>query len=221
MLIEFLACYESFTNVIELDRRERRKEKTRQALLDVALRLIAERGIYGTRIEDITERSDLGKGAFYNYFESKDRLIAELISRGVDLLQRDYLPEPPPATDSAQRVTAVIAGHEAFFADHAVFVILFHQARGLAKMRAGEHAALTEAFIRYLKWIGHFIVPPDDRHHVAEEVLVELAAALLGTIAGQRSFRIVAGLPIESPMITEVLTSGLAAAIAARVRKPT
>ncbi len=50
---------------------ERRREKTRRLLIEVALGLFYEKGIYRTKIEDITERADIGKGTFYQYFETK------------------------------------------------------------------------------------------------------------------------------------------------------
>lgn len=200
----------------ELDRRERKKEKTRKVLLDVAIRLIGERGIYGTRVEDITERSDLGKGAFYNYFESKDRLVAELVRRGVELLHHEYLTELA-ALSSTDRIAAVIAGHEAFFSDHPVYVLLFHQARGLATMRSSETAALTAVFVEYLQRTGNMLVAPEDRDRITSSELLDLAAVIVGTIAGHRSFRIAANLGVSSTVVTEVLASGVAGALAARL----
>lgn len=205
----------------DLDRRERKKEKTRQALLDVAIRLIAERGIYGTRIEDITERTDLGKGAFYNYFESKDRLIAELVARGIELLHDHYLSGLPASASHAERIAAVVTAHEAFFEDHPVFVVLFHQARGLAKVRTSEYAALAEVFVEYLRRTGNAIVSPEDRDRIDDADLLDLAAVTLGAIAGYRSFRLAANLGFSSTVVASVLASGLPTVLAARVGRPT
>ena len=74
-----------------IGRRERKKEITRQALLQAAIKLFGDRGFQGTRVEDITDRVDLAKGAFYNYFDSKETLLAELILEGIELLERDVL----------------------------------------------------------------------------------------------------------------------------------
>ncbi len=71
-------------------RRERKKHLTRQALLQAAIVLFSNRGFDGTRIEDITERVDLAKGAFYNYFDSKETLLAELIIQGITILEQDH-----------------------------------------------------------------------------------------------------------------------------------
>ena len=57
-------------------RRERRSAETREKIFRSALELFATRGFLATRVEDITEAADVGKGAFYNYFPSKEHLLA-------------------------------------------------------------------------------------------------------------------------------------------------
>jgi AcrR family transcriptional regulator len=39
------------------------------------LQLIAERGFPNVTVEDITEAADVGKGTFFNYFETKDHVL--------------------------------------------------------------------------------------------------------------------------------------------------
>ena len=62
----------------ELSRRERKKLETRQSLLAAAMDLFHEKGYDATPVEEITERADVGKGTFFNYFPSKEALLAEL-----------------------------------------------------------------------------------------------------------------------------------------------
>jgi AcrR family transcriptional regulator len=201
---------------MRVNRRERRKERTRQGLLDVAVELIGERGIYGTRVEDITERSDLGKGAFYNYFASKDALIAALVAQGVELLHRRYHAEPSAGASPAERIAAVVAAHEAFFAENPAYLVLFHQARGLIAVRPDEHAALRGIFREYLGRTGEVITSADDRARMDPEVLADLAAVVLGAIAGHHSFRFAAGLDAGGPVVAGVLAAGVPAELAAR-----
>jgi len=57
----------------------RRKRETRARLLDAALRLMAEKGMEGVAINEITEAADVGFGSFYNHFESKEAIYATLV----------------------------------------------------------------------------------------------------------------------------------------------
>jgi AcrR family transcriptional regulator len=57
-------------------RLDRRKARTRQALIDAAVQLIAEGRGGRASIQEITEAADLGFGSFYNHFGSKDELFA-------------------------------------------------------------------------------------------------------------------------------------------------
>ena len=56
-------------------RRERRALETRVRLFRCALQLFAERGFPSVTVEDITEAADVGKGTFFNYFETKDHVL--------------------------------------------------------------------------------------------------------------------------------------------------
>lgn len=56
-------------------RRERRALQTRVKLFRSALRLITQRGVNNVTVEDITEAADVGKGTFFNYFESKEHVL--------------------------------------------------------------------------------------------------------------------------------------------------
>src|SRR5512140_2081009 len=56
-------------------RLDRRKARTRRALLDTARELLAERDTSDVSIQEITERADVGCGSFYNHFTSKTELF--------------------------------------------------------------------------------------------------------------------------------------------------
>jgi len=57
-------------------RRERRRAEMRERLFRAALHLFAERGYLETTVEDITEAADVGKGTFFNYFPTKEHVLA-------------------------------------------------------------------------------------------------------------------------------------------------
>ena len=62
----------------KVGRRQRRAEETRLRLFRSAMHLFAERGFPNVTVGDITEGADVGKGTFFNYFESKDHVLGVL-----------------------------------------------------------------------------------------------------------------------------------------------
>ena len=56
------------------------REDRKKLILDVSLQLFAEKGYENTSIAQITKEAGISKGLFYNYFESKDQLMQELVS---------------------------------------------------------------------------------------------------------------------------------------------
>src|SRR5271166_3263238 len=69
-----------------------RKARTRQALIDAAVLLIAEGRGDRASIQEITEAADIGFGSFYNHFESKDQLFetasSEVLERWGRMMDR-------------------------------------------------------------------------------------------------------------------------------------
>jgi AcrR family transcriptional regulator len=59
-------------------------QRTRQAILDVALDLFGERGFFGTSLRDIARAVGVRESALYNYFPSKDALFEALIAADQD-----------------------------------------------------------------------------------------------------------------------------------------
>lgn len=57
------------------------REKTKQNIIDAALKLFAQRGYYGTSIADIAKEAGISKGLAYNYFKSKNDLAEAIFSQ--------------------------------------------------------------------------------------------------------------------------------------------
>jgi AcrR family transcriptional regulator len=87
-----------------MGRRQRRAAETRLRLFRCALQLFAERGYSNVTVENITEAADVGKGTFFNYFESKDQVLgvmAEIqLGKAAEALAR--------VADSKQTIHAVL-----------------------------------------------------------------------------------------------------------------
>lgn len=61
--------------------RDRRRERTRRAILDAARDLLAERGHEKLSLREIARRADYSPAALYEYFESKKSIVSALADR--------------------------------------------------------------------------------------------------------------------------------------------
>ena len=61
--------------------RSRRREATRERVLDAARDVFAERGVFGGSVEDICARAGFTRGAFYSNFVDKDDVLRAVIDR--------------------------------------------------------------------------------------------------------------------------------------------
>ena len=71
-----------------VNRRERRSAEIRERLYRAALQIFAARGYLATTVEDITEAADVGKGTFFNYFPTKEHVLARYGEERIATIER-------------------------------------------------------------------------------------------------------------------------------------
>ena len=96
----------------QVDRRSRAARAegrdAREALLDAALAVCAERGYGVASVDEIVARAGYSKGAMYWHFSSKDELMQTLYEERVDRPWREaiaLLQSAPPEKDMAEEAT--------------------------------------------------------------------------------------------------------------------
>jgi AcrR family transcriptional regulator len=64
---------------VPTNRTDRRTNRTRRQLREALTALILEKGYDGVKVEDITNRADLGRTTFYLHYKDKEELLLEAI----------------------------------------------------------------------------------------------------------------------------------------------
>jgi AcrR family transcriptional regulator len=73
----------------ELSRRERKKGETRRRIFESAVDLFRAKGFEDTTVDEITERADVGRGTFFNYFPRKEAVLAYLSESHLEVAEEN------------------------------------------------------------------------------------------------------------------------------------
>jgi AcrR family transcriptional regulator len=85
-------------------RRDARIERRRRRIVDAALALFAERGYSVTSVDEIVTRARVSKSAFYEFFESKEHCIRDLLAHEGGALIRDVLADAATGHNHHERL---------------------------------------------------------------------------------------------------------------------
>lgn len=88
--------------------RQQRKQRTRQALLDAALELLADRGFASLSLREVTKRAGIVPTAFYRHFESMEDLGVALVAESMRTLRRMLREARRDAGSSADIIRASV-----------------------------------------------------------------------------------------------------------------
>ncbi|OOC55294.1 MULTISPECIES: TetR/AcrR family transcriptional regulator [Nocardiopsis] len=127
-------------------RRDRRRARSRSALLEAARESFRRRGFTGTTVSDITERADVAHGTFYSYFPSKDEVFTEI----VDAVLHDMLAslhEVGGAASIRQRLGAGLGSLLRLCEREREIILALHQASQLR----GEYRRKWDGFRERLR----------------------------------------------------------------------
>lgn len=95
--------------------RERKKQRTREALTDAACVLFARQGVENTTVEQIAAAVDVSPRTFFRYFSSKEDAAVSVLDQQVTEVMRALEARPPeePALTALRRaVVGVARAHE-------------------------------------------------------------------------------------------------------------
>ena len=80
---------------VDLGRRQRKKQRTREALIEAAMELFAAKGYDHTAVREITDAVDVSERTFFRYFASKEDLVLSFVRDGQDAFAAALAARPP------------------------------------------------------------------------------------------------------------------------------
>jgi AcrR family transcriptional regulator len=154
--------------------RERKKERTRDAIRDAAHDLFIEHGFAGTTVDDIAAAADVSPRTFFRYFASKEEVLFSRFDEALDLLQ-DFLESRP----AGERVTESLQIAAAEFASLGGTVSADPTTFGIYRSSEALNARYLQSFFRlesmFAEWLGTKLGRP------ADDVLPRTLAAVVAS----------------------------------------
>jgi AcrR family transcriptional regulator len=130
--------------------RERKKQRTRQQIIDAAMGLFDERGYHATTIADIAEAAEVAPRTFFSYFPSKEAVVFHNVDRDMDALAaalRNRLPGEY-AFDALRRWVDALFDQWIAHEDEALLrKRLCREDEGLANFEGGAIARIQELLL--------------------------------------------------------------------------
>ncbi|WP_165969800.1 TetR/AcrR family transcriptional regulator [Nonomuraea terrae] len=133
-------------------RRERKKQATRAALREAALRLSLRHGVENVTVEQIAEEADIALRTFFNYFSSKEEAVVASVSSAAQELITQFRARPRTETvlrAFREAVMAVMNESDTASRDHIRALRLIRSTPTLVPQQlavlAAQERALAEA----------------------------------------------------------------------------
>lgn len=88
---------------------EEKRKRVREALRETGRELFAQYGIRKTSISELTEAVGIGKGTFYQFYDSKEDLYVDILEQDIETLIPQLLRESVQKYDDPERaITALL-----------------------------------------------------------------------------------------------------------------
>lgn len=167
--------------------RDRKKQRTREQIIEAAMGLFAERGYHATTIADIATAADVAPRTFFSYFPSKEAVVFHNVDRDLDSLAsalRDRLPGET-AFDALRRwIDAMFDEWMSEEAEAQLRKRLCREDEGLANFEGGIMARIHELL---LEAIADDLDEPHDalRPRLVTAAALAALTSLEGTLHGE------------------------------------
>ncbi len=90
--------------------RERKKKKTRQAIMNAAIKLFSAKGFENTSVEELAKEAGVGKGTIYSYFKTKSQIFLAFCEDEIDFVFSDLAAKTNPDATLEEQLLALFMG---------------------------------------------------------------------------------------------------------------
>lgn len=87
-----------------------KRERTRSCIIQAAISIIADKGLPGTSIDELMSHTGMARGTFYNYFQTREQLLSDVIEEIRDQFHQAVMEKMPRNIPDEATVACSIYG---------------------------------------------------------------------------------------------------------------
>ena len=164
--------------------------RSREALIQAAMDLFAERGYRGTSVQAIGDLAGVSRGSIFWHFGSKEGLLWAVVERAFAEWESDVLVPDVGRATGVEAMRRALAAHRRFLTERSEALRLFYL---LMFEALGPHPELAQEFARLhmhlremtVGWMQQAIDAGELRNDVDATAVVILITGALGGLAYQ------------------------------------
>jgi AcrR family transcriptional regulator len=197
------------------DSRKRQGERSRQAIVEAATRLFAQKGYRATSMADLTTATGLTRGAFYHHFDAKDALFRAVVDHVRTTWAQTVGAQVSASDDALEQLASLIGGHARLIRSRPELCLVI---TGLSEEIRGSEPELAIAlhgvYRELIAVVEQLLAAGQDAGQVRRDIDAHLVAIdIVGLLRGISCFGVLAdlGLDVEHTLagIRPVLMDGL------------
>ncbi|MFA7536638.1 MAG: TetR/AcrR family transcriptional regulator [Desulfuromonadales bacterium] len=135
--------------------RQKKKEETRRAILQAAIRLFSEKGYERTSVEDLARAAGIGKGTIYGYFRDKSEVFLAFCEEEIDAVFAALAKRSDPGAPLLEKLMTLFMTQFRFVTENREFGRHFVREMAFPHLAGSEKSRDLDA--RYLSAVGKLL----------------------------------------------------------------
>ncbi len=168
------------------DKKAQLVHRREEEILAAAKRIFAQNGFRRTKIDQLAEELNVGKGTIYRYFKDKKSLFLAVFEQGMAQLQEKFRANVHSITDPQTKVAAAVRTYFEFFENDRQLIEILMQVRSEFKddYRRVFLALYSDYIVRIQENLRNGVKMGVFRELDVEKTAEAMSAALQGVLQG-------------------------------------
>ncbi len=129
-----------------------KKEEKREAILNAAIRVFAEKGFHHSRISDVAKEAGVAEGTIYLYFKNKDHLLLSVFSRKMGSFVEDLRTLTEGISSPKDKLRMIVDHHfEYLNEDPSLALVVQIELRGCSAFMRGGASPELKSYLNLIE----------------------------------------------------------------------